>query len=156
LTERILDRGGGVGDQDHVRFLDLLETPDRGAVETVPVLEGVGRQVGRRDGEVLDLARQVTETQIDELEAFVGDLLQDFLRCGHVFPLCGASAALNSGSISRWLSDCYGCVSAGSGCRAGAGQWSIDLESGRRRPSAEDSARSPSSSSRRSARATTR
>ncbi len=41
LRERVEDRGGGVGEQEHVRLLDLLEATDRGAVEPEPLLERV-------------------------------------------------------------------------------------------------------------------
>ena len=37
-----------VREQDHVRLLDLLEPPDRRAVEAVPVLEGAPRSAPRR------------------------------------------------------------------------------------------------------------
>jgi hypothetical protein len=74
--ERVDERRVRVGDQDHVRFLDLLEAADRRAVEPDALLEHVGRELRRRHREVLHQAGQVTETHVDDFDALVADELQ--------------------------------------------------------------------------------
>ncbi len=82
--ERVLERCLGIGHQDHVRLLDLLEAADRRAVEADTVLEHGLVQLVSRDGEVLHLPGQVAEAQVDELITAVGNGLQDVGRClGH-------------------------------------------------------------------------
>ncbi len=71
LAERIDDGRVRVGHEDHVGLLDLLEAPDRRAVEPESLLEAVGAQLVRRHREVLHQARQVTEPEIDDLDALV-------------------------------------------------------------------------------------
>jgi hypothetical protein len=61
LPEGVHDRSGRIGQKDHVRFVDLLETADGRPVEPEALAEPVlGQPVGR-DGEVLHEAGQVTE-----------------------------------------------------------------------------------------------
>jgi hypothetical protein len=80
LGERVDDRGVRIRDQEHVRLLDLLEPADRRPVETETLLEDVGRQLVRRDREVLHEARQVAEPDVDDLDARVGNQLEDVVR----------------------------------------------------------------------------
>jgi hypothetical protein len=79
--ERVDVGGRRVREQDHVRLLDLLEPPDRRAVEAVAVLEGALLQSGRRHGDVLHDAGQVAEPVVDELDSLVVDERQHFGRC---------------------------------------------------------------------------
>ena len=61
----------GIGQEDHVRLVDLLEAPDGGAVEPEALAEPVlGQPVGR-DGEVLHETGEVAEPQVDDLDPFV-------------------------------------------------------------------------------------
>jgi hypothetical protein len=80
LAEDVLDRGGGVRDQEHVRLLDALEPAHRRAVEVQPVAEGRFGDLVRRHGEVLHEPREVDEPQVDELVALVFDEGED-VRC---------------------------------------------------------------------------
>jgi hypothetical protein len=73
LRERVEHGGGRVGEQEHVRLLDLLETPDRRAVEPEPLLERLLGQLRGRHREVLHQPRQVREAQIDDLDPAVPD-----------------------------------------------------------------------------------
>ena len=73
LPEGVDHRRRRVGQEDHVGFLDLLEPPDRGAVEAEALGEHVVGQFMRRSGEVLHHAREVTEADIDDLDALVLD-----------------------------------------------------------------------------------
>jgi len=88
LTEGVDHGGVGVGDQEHVRLLDLLEAPNRGAIEAVAVLEAIGRQLVGGHGEVLHEAGEVTEAEVDDLDALVLGQAQDLGRGSslHVSP----------------------------------------------------------------------
>jgi hypothetical protein len=70
----------GVGPQDHVRLLDLLEPPDRGAVEAVALLEALLGELVQRHREVLHQPRQVTEPEVDDLHAFLPGVVHDLGR----------------------------------------------------------------------------
>ncbi len=78
--EGVDDRRVGVGDQEHVGLLDLLEPPDRRAVEAVPVLERLLRQLVGRDGEVLHQAGEVAETEVDDFDVLALHQLHDVAR----------------------------------------------------------------------------
>ena len=86
-AERIDERGVRVGHEDHVRLLDLLEAPDRRAVEPEPFLERIGTQLVRRRGEVLHQSRQVTEPEVNDLDALVLRQCQDFIGCAFLHRL---------------------------------------------------------------------
>ena len=60
--------GVGVGDGEHVALLHPAEAVDRGAVERHALLERV-LQLGRADGEALQLAEHVGEPEADEADA---------------------------------------------------------------------------------------
>ena len=77
LAERVDDRRCRVGDQEHVGFLDLLESADRRTVETQAVLEHLLLQLVRGDREVLHQPRKVTEPNVDDIDAGVLDELED-------------------------------------------------------------------------------
>ncbi len=71
------DGGVRVREQEHVRLLDLLEAPDRGAVEAVALGEAVlGQGVGG-NGEVLHEPRKIAEAEVDDLDALALDEGQD-------------------------------------------------------------------------------
>jgi hypothetical protein len=80
LRERVEVGGVRVGDQQHVRLLDLLEAADRGAVEAESVLEDAFRELGDGDGEVLGEARKVTEPQVDDLDVVLFREREDVFR----------------------------------------------------------------------------
>ena len=65
-----------VGQQGHVRLVDLLEAADRRAVEGQAVLEHLGPERAGRNGEVLHGAGQVAEPDVDDLDALVLDVGQ--------------------------------------------------------------------------------
>ena len=75
-SERVQVGGGGVGDEDHVRLLDLLEAAHGRAVEGVAVLELALVEHPGGDRHVLHHPRQVAEAQVDELDALRVDQLQ--------------------------------------------------------------------------------
>jgi hypothetical protein len=83
LAERIDHRGLGIRHEEHVGLLDLLEPPDRGAVEPEPVLEHVLGQLVGRDREVLHQPGQVAEADVDHFDAFVTDLRQHVAGVRH-------------------------------------------------------------------------
>ncbi len=83
LRERVDDRGVGVGDQEHVGLLDLLEAPDRRAVEAQTVFEDVFAELVGRDREVLHQPGKVAEADVDDVDSLVADELQDIARSGH-------------------------------------------------------------------------
>ena len=69
--ERVDHRRVRVGHEQHVGFLDLLESADGGTVETETVDETVFGQLVCRHGEVLHQARQVTKTEVDDVHSLV-------------------------------------------------------------------------------------
>ena len=69
LVERIQDRRGRIGQQQHVGLVDLLEAADRRAVEPDPVGERLLVQARKRHPHVLPRPRQVGELQIDHVRA---------------------------------------------------------------------------------------
>ena len=80
LAEGVDDRRVGVGHEEHVRLLDLLEAPDRRPVEPEALLEDVlGERVGG-DREVLHEAGQVDEPDVDDLDALVLHQAEHFRR----------------------------------------------------------------------------
>ncbi len=72
LAERVDHGGVGVRYEQHVRLLDLLEAPDRRAIEAQPVLERSFGQLVHRDGEMLHEAGEVTEPEVDDLDLLAG------------------------------------------------------------------------------------
>ena len=101
LTERVDQRGVGVGHEQHVGFLDLLEPADRRAVEAEALLEHFLRQLVRRDGEVLHQAGKVTEPHVDDLDAAVVHHLQDIAGCRH----CVNLHLVTSGRTRRGIAE---------------------------------------------------
>ena len=83
-AEGVDERGVGVGDQDHVRLLDLLEAADRRPVEADALVEQLGRELAGRHREVLHQARQVAEADVDDLDALVGDQAEHLVGCALV------------------------------------------------------------------------
>jgi hypothetical protein len=75
--ERVEDRRARVGDQDHVRLLDLLEPADRGTVEAVALLEPLLGQLVGRDREVLHQPGQVGEAEVHDLDLGVPDQVEN-------------------------------------------------------------------------------
>ena len=83
-AEGVDERGVGVGDQDHVRLLDLLEPADRRAVEAHALVEQLGRELAGRHREVLHQARQIAEADVDDLDVLVGDEAEHLVGCALV------------------------------------------------------------------------
>ena len=79
-----MHRGVRDPDQQHVGFLDLLEPADRRAVEAEAVLEDVLAQLVRGNREVLHEAGKVAEPDVDDLDAFVREQLEDVARSCHL------------------------------------------------------------------------
>ena len=69
----------GVRHHGHVGGLDAFPTTDGGAVKSKSLSEGFFLQQIGADGEVLPLAVQVSEFEVDQFDAFVLDLAQDVL-----------------------------------------------------------------------------
>ena len=84
FRERVPKRRGRIGMDQHVAFLDLLESPDRRAVEADPVGEAAGVEGSRRHGKVLPEARNVGEAKIDHFDRFVPDDLEYVVGSGAV------------------------------------------------------------------------
>ncbi len=76
LAERIDERGGRIRQQRHVRFVDLLEPTDRGAVEGQAIFENLWTKRPSRDGEMLHNTRQVAEPDVDHFDTLVLDVGQ--------------------------------------------------------------------------------
>ena len=97
---RVDERGRGVGNQQHVRLVDLLKAADRGAVETEAGLEVAGVQRADRQRHVLPRAGQVDELQIDHLDAALGGEVQHLGGAGgagghrRLIALCGGHSSL--------------------------------------------------------------
>ena len=112
--ERVDVRGRHVRDELHVGLVDRLEPADRRAVEHLAVgeevrVEGLGRHV-----EVLHDARQVAETDVDELDVLVPDEGQDFLGVaehplllGWVVPGSGAAREARRAGVSLPCTGCF-------------------------------------------------
>jgi hypothetical protein len=81
----------GIGQQGHVRLVDLLEAADRRTVEVHPVLEVFRPECAHRDGEMLHDAGQVAEANVDELDALILDVGQQVV---------GSLEHLSSGEVS--------------------------------------------------------
>ena len=96
LPERVDDCGVGVGHEQHVRLLDLLEPPDRGSVEPEALLEDVLGQLVGGDREMLHEAGEVDEPDVDDLDALV-------LQPSGALPPGSASAPFLLGQFSARL-----------------------------------------------------
>jgi hypothetical protein len=72
-----------IGLEDHVGFVDRLPALDRGAVEHQAVFQLVLAHDAGDHGEVLPLALGIGEAQVDPLDLFVLDLLEDVLCTSH-------------------------------------------------------------------------
>ena len=87
LRERVEERGVGVGDQEHVGLLDLLEPADRRAVEAEPVLEAL---LGELETGIEKCCISPGRSENRRSTICGARLLgqgQDLLRCGHAFAL---------------------------------------------------------------------
>ena len=84
LEEGLHVHRGGVGEEEHVALVDVLEPPDARPVEAEPVLERahVELLVGQR--EVLERAQQVGELDVDDPDALGLDEVEDFLPAGEL------------------------------------------------------------------------
>ena len=65
--ERVHDRGGRIGHDEHVGFVDFLPAANGRSVEAEAVFEHVGFEIGDGHGEVLPSAGQIDELEIDHL-----------------------------------------------------------------------------------------
>ena len=84
LTERIHHGRVRIGDQQHVGGLDAAPAAHRRPVEGLTVGEAILIEMRNGYRDVLFLAPNVGETQIDELDFVVLDLLHHFLGACHV------------------------------------------------------------------------
>jgi hypothetical protein len=75
--ERVEKGRSRIRDDQHVAFLDLLETTDRRAVESDAFVERICIHRAGRDGEMLPDTRKVGEPQIDHLDLLVLDRFQE-------------------------------------------------------------------------------
>ena len=80
LAEGVEDSCRGVGDEKHVRLLDLLEAADGRPVEAESLREGGLGQLMGGHGEVLHEPGQVAKSDVDDLDLLVPRQLYDF--CG--------------------------------------------------------------------------
>src|SRR5690606_3122479 len=78
-AERIQLRGAVVGQQQHVRLVDRLETTHGGTVERQPFLGQVGGERLRRDGEVLLNTGKIAEADVDVFDVLIGDVFDDLV-----------------------------------------------------------------------------
>ena len=98
LAERVQHGGGRVGQQQHVRLVDLLESADRRAVEHQPVGEDLLIEGLRRHGEVLHRPGQVTEPDIDEFHFVIAEEPEYLVGVGeHEYSLSDSELLLLSG-----------------------------------------------------------
>src|ERR1700682_579917 len=67
--ERIHERRIGIGDQQHVRFVDRSPSPNRAGIEPKPILERTLFQFADRVAHVLPDARYVNKSKIENLRA---------------------------------------------------------------------------------------
>ena len=80
LAERVDHRRVGVGHEQHVGLLDLLESPDRRPVEPEALFEDVLGQLVGGHRKVLHEPGQVDEPDIDDLDALVLHQAEHFRR----------------------------------------------------------------------------
>src|SRR4029077_2261502 len=78
--EGVDNRSVGIGDQEHVRLLDLLEPADGRPVEAQAFLEDVLGELVGRDREVLHEPGQVTEADVDDGDVLVRKHADDVCR----------------------------------------------------------------------------
>ena len=78
LAERIDASGREVRQQVHVGLFDGSEAADGGAVECEAFLYNIFVERVSRDGEVLLLTRDIGESDVDELNVVILDVLDDF------------------------------------------------------------------------------
>ena len=84
LEERVDARRGRVRHQKHVGLVDRLPARDRGAVEHRAVNEQILVDHREVEGDVLHLTANVGEAQVDVLDVFFLDGLEDLV--GHLVP----------------------------------------------------------------------
>ena len=99
LTERVHVGRRRVGQQEHVRLVDLLEATDGRPVEHQPVREDALAEVRRREGEVLHHPREVTEPDVDELDVVLLDVAEDLIS---VLEHAGCCLLDESGSVATY------------------------------------------------------
>ncbi len=80
LAEGVDHRRVGVGHEQHVRLLDLLEPPDRRSVEAEALLEDILGELVGGNREVLHEAGQVDEPDVHDLDALVLHQAEHFRR----------------------------------------------------------------------------
>ncbi len=77
--ERAVHEGATrIREQEHVALVDLLEAADARAVEADPLLEERLGHLANRDAEVLPASEQVSETEVDHLDAELFRVADDF------------------------------------------------------------------------------
>ncbi len=81
-AERVKDGRRGVGQQQHVRFVDGLEPADRRTVEAEAVGEDLLVEGFNGHGEVLHDAGQIAEAHVDGLDVVFPDVPQNLVGAG--------------------------------------------------------------------------
>jgi hypothetical protein len=69
----------GIWHHCHVGFIDRFPTSNGGTIKCQPTFEGLFFDHVRGHRQVLPLSVQIGEFEVDELNAFVFDLAEDFL-----------------------------------------------------------------------------
>ena len=75
---------GRVGHDQHVTFLDLLETTDRRPIKADALAHCIGIDCAWRDGKMLPGAWQIRETQIDHLHVLGLNGFEDIVTRGAI------------------------------------------------------------------------
>ena len=88
IEERINEGRIGIGDQDHVQFVDGLKAPNGAAVEGQSLGEFVFVEVGGGNGKVLLLADEVGKPNVNHFGFFLADHVENvFGRHTRLSPL---------------------------------------------------------------------
>ena len=79
-AERVEHGAGEVGLEQHVGLADVAPAGDRRAVEHHALLEQGRVTAGRREADVLPLAAQVGEAEVDRPQSSLGGSAREWLR----------------------------------------------------------------------------
>ncbi len=87
LHRRVDDRRGRIGEEDHVRFLDVLEGADARPVETQSLLKHVLGEIFGGHREVVPAAHEISELDVHDGNLALTRVRQDFLGRAGVLDL---------------------------------------------------------------------